>query len=69
KELAAKEDVDAKELDTKVGELSESLQKIGQAAYQQQAGQSGQEQAEGTEEKTDEKKEDQKDVEEGEVVE
>lgn len=70
KEMAEKEDVDPAELDKKVGELSESLQKIGQAAYQQQqqAGQPGQEQTDGGGQTTDEKK-DKKDVEEGEVVE
>ncbi len=69
KDLAAKEDVDAAELDKKVGELSESLQKIGQAAYQQQAEQPGNESAQGEEAKSDEKKDNKKDVEEGEVVE
>lgn len=37
KELTEKEESTAQEIDTKVGELSESLQKIGQAAYQQQS--------------------------------
>ncbi len=71
KELVEKEESTAQEIDTKVGELSESLQKIGQAAYQQQQQNpeqpaEGQESGESTEEKKDEKK---KDVEEGEVVE
>ncbi len=71
KELVEKEESTAQEIDTKVGELSESLQKIGQAAYQQQQQNpeqpaDGQEAGDSTEEKKDDKK---KDVEEGEVVE
>lgn len=69
KDLMAKEDVDAKELDTKVGELSESLQKIGQAAYQQQPQENASENQNTEGEASEEKKDDKKDVEEGEVVE
>ncbi len=76
KDLIAKEDSSAEEIDKKVGELSEHLQKIGQAAYQQQQGQQGApngpatDQPSSSEEPKDEgKKDDKKDVEEGEVVE
>ncbi|MFA9288922.1 MAG: molecular chaperone DnaK [Weeksellaceae bacterium] len=71
KDLMAKEDVDPAELDGKVGELSDSLQKIGAAAYQQQQteGQpTGDTASEAGDEKKDDKEKDGK-VEEGEVVE
>lgn len=75
KDLIAKEDADPAEIDKKTGELSESLQKIGQEAYkdQQQAGAQGAPNGkaeDSTEEpKKEGKKDDKKDVEEGEVVE
>ena len=67
KDLVAKEDSTAEEIDKKAEELSTTLQQIGQAAYQNQ--QSGQ--AESSEKKEKDKKDDEKkgDVEEGEVVE
>jgi molecular chaperone DnaK len=66
KELTEKEDSSAEEIDRKVGELSDSLQKIGQAAYAQQSSTTP-----GTEEekKDESEKKDDKNVEEGEVVE
>ena len=73
-ELLKKEDVTVEELDKKVGELSDTLQKIGQAAYQAQQPSEGTANAgEATEdtkdkEKVDDAKEEPK-VEEGEVVE
>lgn len=75
KDLIAKEDSDATELDKKTGELSDVLQKIGQAAYQAQSANasagdaSSAGQSESTEEKKGEDKKDDKKVEEGEVVE
>ncbi len=75
KDLIAKEDSDATELDKKTGELSDVLQKIGQAAYQAQSAgaapgdASSAGQSESTEEKKGEDKKDDKKVEEGEVVE
>ncbi len=75
KDLIAKEDSDATELDKKTGELSDVLQKIGQAAYQAQSANasagdaSSAGQSESTEEKKSEDKKDDKKVEEGEVVE
>jgi len=67
KDLVAKEDSSAEEIDKKAEELSTTIQQIGQAAYQNQ--QSGQ--AESSEKKEEDKKDDEKkgDVEEGEVVE
>ena len=71
--MMAKEDIAAEELDKKVGELSEALQKIGQAAYQSQQGQPQQgapsEGKPSDEKKDNGEKKDKKDVEEGEVVE
>jgi len=73
KDMMAKEDIAAEELDKKVGELSEALQKIGQAAYQSQQGQPQQgapsEGKPSDEKKDNGEKKDKKDVEEGEVVE
>ncbi|PIZ64204.1 molecular chaperone DnaK [Candidatus Roizmanbacteria bacterium CG_4_9_14_0_2_um_filter_39_13] len=69
KDLTEKEGVTPEELDGKVGELSESLQKIGKAAYQSQTppNEEGKTEEEApSENKEDEKKET---VEEGEVVE
>jgi|GEM_PF-6656858 len=74
KELLKKEAVTPEELDKKVDELSESLQKVGQAAYQAQKPSEGAEN-DGTESGTagDEKKKastkDEPEIEEGEVVE
>jgi molecular chaperone DnaK len=69
RELIAKEDADPAEIDKKTGELSESLQKIGQEAYAQQGQPQGAPTgAPGEEPKEEEKKDDKKNVEEGEVV-
>ncbi|MDP4011672.1 MAG: molecular chaperone DnaK [Candidatus Roizmanbacteria bacterium] len=69
KDLTEKEGVTPEELDGKVGELSESLQKIGKAAYQSQTPPN--EEGKTEEEAPSENKEDKKKetVEEGEVVE
>lgn len=68
---AVEKDESAQDIDTKVGALSESLSKIGQAMYGQQGQEAGQPGAEGptdaTPESGEEKKDDKK-VEEGEVV-
>ena len=75
KELLVKEDITHGELDKKVGEFSDSLQKIGQAAYKAQTPPEGVANAgDATEEtKAEEKNEDgtkkEPKVEEGEVVE
>ena len=71
KDLMAKEDSDASEIDKKTGELSESLQKIGQAAYASQQTQGSSDKEGASDEKTEKKdaKTDDKKVEEGEVVE
>lgn len=69
KDLIAKEDADAAELDKKTGELSDILQKIGQAAYQAQSqSTSAEASADEAEKKKEEDKKDDKKVEEGEVV-
>ncbi len=67
KDLMVKEDADAGEIDAKTGALSETLQKIGQTAYQSQsqAGEQSASQEAQQEAPSDDKK---KDVEEGEVV-
>ena len=75
KELIEKDDVDPAQVDQKIGEVSESMQKIGQAAYSassQPAGnkEQGAEETAKEEKKTEEKKNDTNEgVEEGEVVE
>lgn len=68
KELLGKDDLTPEDLDKKVGELSESLQKIGQAAYQKDKP-SEDVAKEAQEEKKDDNKKNDADVEEGEVVE
>jgi len=72
KELIGKEHISSEDLDKKVGELSDSLQKIGQAAYQKS--QSAPDSQEPKTKDENKKKEGEsntkdKDVEEGEVVE
>ena len=84
KDMMAKEDVSGEDLDKKTGELSETLQKIGQAAYQNQPGQPEQgasadgstksagepgQSGQSEDQKVNGEKKDKKDVEEGEVVE
>ena len=83
KDMMAKEDISAEDLDKKTGELSETLQKIGQAAYQSQPSSSQGASADGStkstggpgqsesseDQKVNGEKKDKKDVEEGEVVE
>jgi len=72
KDMMAKEDVSGEDLDKKTGELSETLQKIGQAAYQNQPGPAEQgapsEDKPSDDQKVNGEKKDKKDVEEGEVV-
>lgn len=71
KELIAKEDADAAEIDKKTGELSDVLQKIGQAAYSASAeapADKASQPNEASADKEGEEKKDDKKVEEGEVV-
>lgn len=68
KELLAKEDSSKDDIDSKADELSTSLQKIGQAAYQKEEGAQAQPGAADSKSESTDKKND-KDVEEGEVVE